>query len=87
MPAYRAAIYARFSNDHQRDASIEDQFRVCRQLAESKGWTVVRTFADRAISGATQHRPQFQELQAEAKAGQFDIVISESLDRLSTRKL
>ena len=83
MPAYRAAIYARFSSDHQRDASIEDQFRVCRQLAESKGWTVVRTFADRAISGATQHRPQFQELQAEAKAGQFDIVISESLDRLS----
>ncbi len=27
----RAAIYARYSSDNQRDASIEDQVEVCRR--------------------------------------------------------
>ena len=27
----RAALYARYSSDQQRAASIEDQFRVCRE--------------------------------------------------------
>ena len=27
------AIYARFSSEKQRDASIEDQIRVCRDLS------------------------------------------------------
>ena len=30
----RAAIYARYSTDHQRDASIADQLRVCRARAD-----------------------------------------------------
>ena len=37
----RAAIYARFSTQMQREASIEDQVRLCRERAEREGWTVV----------------------------------------------
>ncbi len=33
----RVAIYARYSSDSQRDASIEDQIRVCRQRADREG--------------------------------------------------
>ena len=29
----KVAIYARYSSENQRDASITDQFRVCRELA------------------------------------------------------
>lgn len=55
----RAAIYARYSTDMQSAASITDQIRICRRLAEERGWQVVEVFADEAISGATHLRPQF----------------------------
>jgi hypothetical protein len=29
----RVALYARYSSDNQRDASIEDQFRICKERA------------------------------------------------------
>ena len=32
----KVAIYARFSSDNQRDASIADQFRLCRLHAEKQ---------------------------------------------------
>ena len=34
----RAAVYARYSSDLQRDASIEDQVRICRARIEAEGW-------------------------------------------------
>lgn len=44
-----AAIYARFSTDLQRNASIEDQIRVCREHAERQGWQVVQCYTDHAV--------------------------------------
>ncbi|QXX76569.1 hypothetical protein MHY1_p00091 (plasmid) [Methylovirgula sp. HY1] len=32
----KVALYARYSSDNQRDASIEDQLRVCRLHAEKQ---------------------------------------------------
>jgi site-specific DNA recombinase len=78
----RAAIYARYSSENQRDESIDDQVRVCRDRANQMGWTVVRTFADRAASGATTDRPDYQALKRAVTAGELDIVLAESLDRL-----
>src|SRR5688572_7632750 len=48
----KVAIYARYSSDNQRDASIADQLRICREFAARQGWTVVQEFTDHAISGA-----------------------------------
>ena len=42
----RVAIYARFSTEMQREASIEDQVRLCRERANCEGWSVMATFAD-----------------------------------------
>ena len=81
--ALRAVIYARFSSDLQRDASIEDQNRACRDLAARLGLEVVETYSDRAISGASMMRPGLQKLLRDAQSGQFDVVLSEALDRLS----
>jgi site-specific DNA recombinase len=79
----RAAIYARYSSDQQSAASIPDQIRLCRRLAEDQGWQVVEAFADEAMSGATHLRPDFQRMQQLAMHGGFDVLVAESLDRLS----
>lgn len=85
-PKLRVAIYARFSTNKQRDASIEDQIDSCRDLAAREGWEITTAYHDRAISGAIMLRPGIEALQRDAKAGKFDIVLSEAMDRLS-RKL
>ena len=79
----RVAIYARFSTEMQRDASIEDQIRLCRERADREGWRVVETFTDRALSGASMLRPGLQSLIEGATAGRFEIILAEALDRLS----
>src|SRR5215471_1083511 len=77
----RVALYARYSSDQQRDASIADQLRDCRAFVARQGWTVVREYQDAAMSGASRHRPGLQALlQA---ADQYDVLVTESLDRLS----
>jgi DNA invertase Pin-like site-specific DNA recombinase len=82
----RCAIYCRFSSDLQRQESIEDQLEICRREAERQGWTVVKVYADRALSGASRFRPQYQQMITDAEQKQFDVVICEALDRLG-RKL
>ncbi len=79
----RAAIYARYSSDKQNDASIEDQLRLCRERATREGWTIVDSYSDRSISGASLIRPGIQDLLEDVSAGIYDIVLAESLDRIS----
>ena len=79
----KVALYARYSSDNQGDASIEDQLRVCRLHAEKQGWTVVDSYTDRAISGASLLRPGIQELISDAMRGKFVVVLAEAMDRLS----
>ena len=80
----RCALYARYSSDQQRDASIEDQFRVCRERAEREGWKIVGTYKDSAISGdSVILRPGVQALLEDARRGAFEIVVAEALDRVS----
>ena len=43
----RAGAYARYSSDSQRDASIDDQVRICRDEIERHGWHLVEVYADR----------------------------------------
>ncbi|WP_261331550.1 recombinase family protein [Maritalea mobilis] len=79
----RSAIYARYSSNMQREASIEDQARLCMERAEREGWSVIETFSDMALSGASMHRPGLQNLIGMAERGQIDVEIAEALDRLS----
>jgi site-specific DNA recombinase len=80
----RAAIYARFSSELQSDRSIDDQIALCRAKAQRDRVKVVATFSDWARSGASLHgRQGISDLMEAAKDRQFDILIVESLDRLS----
>ena len=79
----RVAIYARYSSDNQRDASIEDQIRLCKQRITQEGWQLEQVYRDAALSGASTLRPGYQALLTAARDGGFDVVLAEALDRLS----
>ena len=78
----RAVIYARYSTDKQREASIDDQVELCRRYAIAQGWIVTEAYTDAAQSGASKMRPAFQRMMLDARRGAFDVVISEAIDRL-----
>ncbi len=64
--------------------SIADQVDLARRYAETRGLSVVAVYDDAAISGAsTLNRPGLLRLIADAQARKFDVIITESLDRLS----
>jgi site-specific DNA recombinase len=82
----RAVIYARYSSDLQREASIEDQVRICRERIRQQGGDVVHVYTDAAISGSRlQNRPGMQKLLSDSRLRprKFDVVVAEALDRLS----
>ena len=80
----RVALYARYSSDNQREASIEDQLRICRERAKREKWKIVGADKDAGISGASVVlRPGIQIRLQDAQAGQFNIVLAEALDRIS----
>ncbi|MCZ4263037.1 recombinase family protein [Limimaricola sp. G21655-S1] len=81
--SHRVALYARYSSDNQRDASIEDHLRLCRERAAREGWEIIDSYSDRSISGASLIRPGIQALMQDAQVGRFDVVLAESLDRIS----
>jgi site-specific DNA recombinase len=81
----RCAIYARYSSDLQRAASIEDQVRRCQEFALRQGWSVVATYADHAISGAAmtgRHDLQKLILATRQKPAAFDRVLVDDTSRL-----
>jgi site-specific DNA recombinase len=80
----RGVIYARYSSENQNERSIDDQVALCRELAARHGHDIVEIYADYAISGSSlKNRPQANRMMAEARAGRFDVVLAEALDRLS----
>ncbi len=79
----KVAIYARYSSENQREASIADQFRICREFAQRQGWQIVKEYSDHAVSGATLLRSGFQAMMASALRKEVDVVLAESLDRFS----
>ncbi len=50
----RAAAYARYSSNKQRESSIEDQFRNCNQFADREDWDMVTHYSDEALSGTSK---------------------------------
>ena len=82
-----AVIYARYSSDNQREESIEGQVRECLAFAERKGLNVIKTYADRALSGTrADNRPEFQKMICDSALGEFKIVIVWKIDRFSRDK-
>ena len=71
-----AVIYARYSSAGQREESIEDQVRVCRQAARRDGAEVVAVYHDDATTGRTADgRAAFLRMVADARRGAFSATL------------
>lgn len=82
-----AVIYARYSpGPNQTEQSIEGQLRVCYDYAEREGYSVVSEYIDRAITGRSDDRPDFQRMLADAKKKHFQYVIVYKLDRFARNR-
>lgn len=81
-----AVIYARYSSYGQQEQSIEGQIRDCRAYCEREGLAVVGEYIDRAISGRTDDRPDFQRMIADSSKKQFSYVIVWKLDRFARNR-
>lgn len=80
----RAALYARYSSDRQNERSVADQLALLTELAERRGWTVVQSHMDAAISAAAMaNRPGLMNAIAAAERGEFDVLLVEDEDRIA----
>lgn len=71
----KAVIYARYSCEKQTEQSIEGQLRVCNEFVERNGYTIVHHYIDRAVSGKTDKREQFQQMLKDSANKGFEFVI------------
>lgn len=76
------ALYARYSSDNQRTESIVAQLRACREYCQRYGYTIIREYADEAMTGTNDNRPQFQQMLRDAAAGMFEMVVAHKVDRI-----
>lgn len=79
----RAALYARFSSDNQREESIDAQLRAMREYCQRNKVVITGEYCDHAKSATTDDRPEFQRMIRESKTSGFDLVIVHKLDRFS----
>lgn len=76
-------IYARYSSSGQRDESIEGQLRDCRAFAAKYNITIVAEYCDRALTGTSDKRPEFQRMIRDSAKGSFSVVITWKNDRFA----
>ena len=82
----KAVIYARYSSHMQDEQSIEGQMHICTDFAEREGLTVVGSYIDRALTGKTDSRPEFQKMIRDSAKEGFDVVIVYKLDRFARNR-
>ena len=85
----RATTYARVSGDDRRKEgrNLEGQLAMYREYCTEQGYRIVAELAedDRGASGADWNLPKLNQALDMARAGEFDVLVTRELDRLSRR--
>src|SRR5271168_279380 len=76
----KAVIYARVSTSDQH---LENQILDLRKLAAQRGFEVVREYCDRGISGSKARRAGLDAMMADARRGEFSVVLVAAFDRIA----
>ena len=78
----RAVIYARVSTDKQKESSVDEQVRRCRQYCELRNYEVIEIFAENPegnTSGMKLDRPEYTRMMDMIE--EWDIAVAYKLDR------
>ena len=70
-----AYILARYSTDRQDEDSIDVQVRKCSLWCDEHGLPVLDVFADLAVSGMKDSRPEYDRMMAQLSRGGADTVV------------
>lgn len=82
----KAFFYGRYSSSNQTEQSIEGQLHVCEQYAQQNGIQIVSQYIDRAKSGKTDNRPEFQRMITDSAKQPVDMVLVYKLDRFARNR-
>jgi DNA invertase Pin-like site-specific DNA recombinase len=85
----RGVLYGRYSGgsrQREKDVSIEQQFEDCRRFCAASGIDIVAEYADRALSGRYDTRPEFQRMMADAGKRGFSVIVCWKSDRFARNK-
>lgn len=82
----RAAAYARYSSDMQREESIEAQIRAISNYCANNDIEIIDYYIDRAKTATNTSRPAFQKMINDAMSDAFDIVVVHKLDRFARNR-
>lgn len=80
---YRVSTLGQVEKD-----DIPMQKQCCREFAETQGWTILKEFSEKGISGfkvSAKDRDAIQHIQQDAVSGKFDILLVFMFDRLGRR--
>ncbi len=80
-------IYARYSSHSQKEESIEQQVEECMGFAALNKIQIARVYADKALSGRTDKRPQFQKMLRDAEKRTFTVVVAYKSNRIARNML
>ena len=86
-PSAVAVIYARYSDHNQKDVSIEQQVAECEEYAAKNNMVIANIYADRAITGKIDKRPEFQKMIRHAEKQQFEVIIAYKSNRMARNML
>ena len=79
----RAVLYARYSSDMQREESIEAQIEAIKSFADKEKIVIIKQYIDKALTGKTDNRPEFQRMIADSKLHEFQLLLVHKTDRFS----
>ena len=82
----KAVFYGRYSSVNQTEQSIEGQLHVCERYAEQHDIKIVAQYIDRATSGTSDKRQEFQRMIADSRKQGFEAVLVYKLDRFARNR-
>ena len=82
----KVVFYGRYSSAMQTEQSIEGQLHACERYAEANDMQIIGQYIDRAQSGTSDNRPEFQRMIADSASGRFEAVLVYKLDRFARNR-
>lgn len=79
-------IYARYSSHSQTEQSIEGQLQACFEYAKPNGHVIAGEYIDRAQSGTTDSRTEFQRMITDSDKQFFEAVLVYQFDRFARNR-